>query len=207
MVEASRREPSRYPGSFVPHGGGRRGLDYNWAQWVFRQAIRQARGQRYMALACCSKSAQQTNLAALGFQFSSPVPGFRIPPWSGPYNLLRSRASLTQSVADLSAIGNWRAAGEARDLVALAVTGSYPADQPLPPRESIRLARKWLLPRRPTSRPWTGTTPVSLRRSTRRAAKVELQLQKQRLISYETDFARQNDQSSAASSAFRPDRI
>ena len=83
-----------------------------------------------------SETVQQTNLRAEGLRFSSPFPGFGIPSIVGPFNYFDLRAHLTQTVADLTALNNYRSAKEtlraneffaqdAKDLVVLAVGGAY----------------------------------------------------------------------------------
>ncbi len=73
---------------------------------------------------------QQTNLAALGLRLPS------VPTVVGPFNYFDLRASLTQTVVDLTTLNNYRAAKathvaaerigkDARDLVVLAVGGAY----------------------------------------------------------------------------------
>ncbi len=210
-----------YQGS-VPHGtfsaapvplslseAVKRGLDFNLGTVGFQQAIRQARGERYVALSALLPNVngslrdvvQQTNLAALGFKFSSPIPGFNFPTIVGPYNYFDLRAALSQSVMDLTAIRNWRAAGEvqratelsaqdARDLVALAVTGAY--------LQVISAGA-----RIESTRAQVATAQAALQQASDRHAaglsaridvtrsQVELQLQQQRLTSYQTDYAKQ----------------
>ncbi len=118
------------------------GLQYNLGTLVQSQSIRSAQGQRYEALnallpnisGVLREDVQQTNLQALGFRFS--IPGVRTPSIVGPYNYFDLRATLTQTVADLVKLRNLRAASEnvkatqltakdARDLVVLAIGGSY----------------------------------------------------------------------------------
>jgi outer membrane protein len=81
-----------------------------------------------------SETVEQNDLAALGLRIS--VPGFRIPTIVGPFNYFALQASLSQTVANLTAINNYRAAKatarasqyslqDARDLVTLAVGGAY----------------------------------------------------------------------------------
>jgi len=77
---------------------------------------------------------QQTDLAAFGLRIS--VPGYHIPTVVGPYNYFALQASLSQQVANLTAIDNYRSARatarasqyslqDARDMVTLAVGGAY----------------------------------------------------------------------------------
>jgi outer membrane protein TolC len=115
-------------------------LQYNLGDLTSAQSIRQAQGQRYEALnallpqinGAFRENVLQTDLAALGFKFNFPG----IPRIIGPYNYFDLRATLTQTVADLVKIRNLRASREnikateltakdARDLVVLAVGGSY----------------------------------------------------------------------------------
>jgi outer membrane protein TolC len=81
-----------------------------------------------------SETVEQTDLAAFGLRFS--VPGFHIATVVGPYNYFALQANLSQTVVNLTAIDNYRAAKatarasqyslqDARDLVTLAVGGAY----------------------------------------------------------------------------------
>ncbi len=116
------------------------GLQYNLGTVAQAQSIRSAQGQRYQVLnallpnvsGVLREDVQQTNLAALGLRFN--FPGVRT--IVGPYNYFDLRATLTQTVADLTRLRNLRAATEnvkavqltakdARDLVVLAIGGSY----------------------------------------------------------------------------------
>jgi outer membrane protein TolC len=118
----------------------RRGLEYNLGTFGFTQSIRQARGERYLVRsnllpnlnANLRQVVEQVDLRALGFQGN--IPG--IPSIVGPFNFFDLRATLTQTVADLTALRNYRAAGkiekaaillakDAGDQVVLAVGGSY----------------------------------------------------------------------------------
>jgi outer membrane protein TolC len=119
----------------------RRALNYNLGVVNVTEGVRQARAQR---LAFSSQllpqingslreTVQQTDLVALGLR-PSIFPG--VPSIIGPYNYFDFRATLTQTVADLTRLHNLRASTEnaraaefaardTRDLVVLAVTGSY----------------------------------------------------------------------------------
>jgi outer membrane protein TolC len=115
-----------------------RGLDYNLGTVGLSNAVRQARGQEHVARSSLlpnlngvlRENVQQTSLKAAGVR----VPF--IPAISGPFNYFDLRATLTQTVADLTAVNNYRSAQEtvranrqlaqdARDLVVLAVGGAY----------------------------------------------------------------------------------
>ena len=121
-----------------------RGLAFNLGEVGLSQAIRQGRGQARVARsallpnlnAALSETVQQTNLRALGIRFNSPIPGVAIPAVVGPFNYFDLRAKLTQTVANITQLNNYRAAKEllvsneqsaqdAKDLVVLAVGGAY----------------------------------------------------------------------------------
>ena len=119
-----------------------RGLAYNLGQTGATQALRQAQGQSKVALSgllpnfngTINENVQTTDLRAEGFRFT--FPGFSIPNVIGPFNYIDFRAHLSQSVLDLAAINNYRAANDvakanrysaqdARELIVLAVGGTY----------------------------------------------------------------------------------
>ncbi len=121
-----------------------RGLEYNLGTVGLSLALRQARGQALGVRSALlpnvsgslSENVQQTNLRASGLRFTSPIPGFGIPSIVGPFNYFDLRARLTQTVADFTALNNYRSATEtvraneffaqdAKDLVVLAVGGAY----------------------------------------------------------------------------------
>ena len=49
------------------------------------------------------------NLAALGIQVTTPIPGFQIPEFVGPFSTMDARASATQSIFDLSSYRRFQA--------------------------------------------------------------------------------------------------
>jgi outer membrane protein TolC len=121
-----------------------RAVEFNLGAVGLTEAVRQARGQEKIARsyllpnlsASLNETVQQTNLRALGVRFNSPIPGFAVPSIVGPFNYFDLRATLSQTVVDLTARNNYRAAKEisranelsaadARDLVVLAVGGTY----------------------------------------------------------------------------------
>jgi outer membrane protein TolC len=121
-----------------------RGLDYNLGEVSQTQAVRQAQGQGKVVRSnllpningYLSETLQQVNLNAFGLRLNQPLPNFSIPTIVGPFNLYDLRATLTQSVIDLTARNNYAAAGEttraatltavdAKELVVLAVGGGY----------------------------------------------------------------------------------
>jgi outer membrane protein TolC len=121
-----------------------RGLEYNLGTVGLTLAMQQAHGQERIVRSTLlpnlngtlSENVQQTNLRAQGLRISSPFPGIGIPGVVGPYNYFDLRARLTQTVADLTALNNYRSAKEtlhaneyfaqdSKDLVVLAVGGAY----------------------------------------------------------------------------------
>lgn len=121
-----------------------RGLEYNLGTHGLTLAMRQAEGQARTVRSALmpnlngtlSESVQQVDLAANGFRFNFSFPGVRIPSIVGPYNYFDLRARLSQTVADFTALNNYRSAKEtfhadeyfaqdAKDLVVLAVGGAY----------------------------------------------------------------------------------
>ena len=119
-----------------------RGLAFNLGAAGLAQAVRQTRAQVTVARSALlpningnlSETVQQSDLAAMGLRIS--VPGFHIPTIAGPFNYFALQASLSQTVANLTALDNYRSAQatarasqyslqDARDLVTLAVGGAY----------------------------------------------------------------------------------
>ena len=81
------------------------------------------------------ETVQQINLAAQGLRINLPIPGFHFPTIVGPFNYFDLRANLSENVS-LTTVRNWRSSQEnsrsaelsikdSRELVALAVSGSY----------------------------------------------------------------------------------
>src|SRR3954451_7709612 len=93
-----------------------RGLAFNLGEVGLNQAIRQGRGQARVVRAALlpnlnaalSETVQQINLRALGVRFNSPIPAFAIPSVVGPFNYFDLRARLTQTVANLTQLNNYR---------------------------------------------------------------------------------------------------
>lgn len=121
-----------------------RALQYNLGAIGLSTALQQAEGQtRFVRSALLpnlngtlAETVQQTNLKASGFRISTPFPGVAIPSIVGPYNYFDLRARLTQTVADMTALNNYRSAKDiyaanqlfaqdSKDLVILAVGGAY----------------------------------------------------------------------------------
>src|SRR6204780_4253837 len=122
----------------------RRALNYNLGVGSVTEGVRQARAQRLAFLSQLlpevngnlRETVEQTDLTALGFRPSLFPKGITIPSVVGPYNYFDFRATLTQTVADFTRLHNLRAATanaraaqfavqDTRDLIVLAVTGSY----------------------------------------------------------------------------------
>ena len=122
----------------------KRGLSYNLGAAGLTQTARQTSAQVRTARSALlpningslSETVEQTDLAALGLRISVPVPGFRIPSIAGPFNYFALQASLSQTVANLTAVDNYRSAQatarasqyslqDGRDMVTLAVGGAY----------------------------------------------------------------------------------
>jgi outer membrane protein TolC len=121
----------------------RRGLEYNLGAVGLAQAVRQAHGQTRVARSALlpnltgdlAESVQKISLAASGFD-KFKLSGFALPTVVGPFNYFDLRARLSQTVVDLTAWKNYKAADESlhadqlssqdsRDLVVLAVGGAY----------------------------------------------------------------------------------
>jgi len=121
-----------------------RGLAYNLGAVGLTQTVRQNAAQATIARSSLlpnitgslSETVSQTDVAAFGFRVSSPFPGVRIPSIVGPFNYYALQANLSQTVANLTTINNYRSARatarasqyslqDARDLVTLAVGGAY----------------------------------------------------------------------------------
>jgi outer membrane protein TolC len=121
-----------------------RGLAYNLGAVGMTQAVGQAHALSRIAKSAllpnvsgyASETVEQTDLKALGLRFNSTIPGVSIPTVVGPFNYMDVRANLTQTVADMTALNNFRASNEtlranqlsaqdARELVVLAIGGAY----------------------------------------------------------------------------------
>lgn len=122
----------------------RRGLAYNLGAVNMAQSVRQTGAQVRVARSALlpninsslSETVEQTDLAAFGLRISSPFPAFRIPTIVGPFNYFDLQMSLSQTVASMTAVNNYRASRatarasqysmqDARDLITLAVGGAY----------------------------------------------------------------------------------
>lgn len=121
-----------------------RGLEYNLGNVGLMQTVRQAHAQSRAARSSLlpnvngdiAETVETENLRALGLRITVPVAGFTFPSLVGPFNYIDFRARLSQTVANLTDLNNYKAAKEtleanqrsaedARDLVVLGVTGAY----------------------------------------------------------------------------------
>jgi outer membrane protein TolC len=121
----------------------RRALEFNLGAVGMAQAVRQARGQQSVARSSLLPNLngalhvydEQLDLAAEGLG-SIPKLGSSLPAVVGPFHYFDLRATLTQTVADMTALNNYRSSREivradrysaedARDLIVFAVGGAY----------------------------------------------------------------------------------
>jgi outer membrane protein TolC len=188
----------------------RRGLAYNLGPVGFQNSIRQIQGERRAELAALLPNVngnlqlteEQVDLASFGFNFH--FPGINIPTVVGPFHYFDLRARLTQTVADLTLLRNYRAsqqlvratnlaAQDARDLVVLAVTGGYLsiiAEAAQIDSAQAQVATAQATYQQAVDRHDAGVAArIDVTRS-----QVELQTQQQRLISAETEYAKQKIQ-------------
>lgn len=119
-----------------------RGIDYNLGSVGLGQAVEQARGQSKSSRSALlpningdlAVTAETFNLQTIGLNFH--IPGFSIPTLVGPFSYTDLRAHLAQTLFNMTDLNNYRASKEtvnadqfsvqdARDLVVLAVGGSY----------------------------------------------------------------------------------
>jgi outer membrane protein TolC len=188
----------------------RRGLAYNLGVIDATEAERDARAVRREALArllpdltgTILAADEQVSLATLGLNSAKGLPpGFQFARILGPFNYVEGGALLSQRVFDLTALKNYRAAKEAataaghdvrdsRDLVVLAVGGTYlqvvtTAARVDSARAQVETARALYAQ---ASR--QNEAGVNARIDVDRS-QVELQTQRLRLISLETDLATQ----------------
>jgi outer membrane protein TolC len=190
-----------------------RGLRYNLGSIGLAQAVEQARGQTRVARSALlpnvngnlSENIEQRNLAAQGLRFNVPVFGGAaapvIPTIVGPFNYLDLRATLSQTVVDLTAKHNYGAAREslraselsardARDLVVFAVGGAYV--QVIAAAARVRSAHaqldtaKALYQQTVQQRAAGLVAQIDVNRS-----RVQMLTQQQRLVSVENDLAKQ----------------
>jgi outer membrane protein TolC len=187
----------------------RRGLQSNLGTVSYTQAVRLARGEQTVERsyllpnisAGFTTTEQQTDLAALGFS-AVKIPGFSsFPTVIGPYHYFDLRAGVTQSILDLTRKRNYQASKEnvkanqfsaqdARDLVVLAVTGTYL--QIIASRARVDAARAQVATAQTAFQQATDqhNAGVAARIDVTRS-QVELQTQQQRLTSIQNDLGKQ----------------
>lgn len=186
-----------------------RGLAYSLSAIGLVHAARQARAQATLARSALmpqvagwlSDQEQKINLAALGFRFDLPIPGFTLPETVGPFNVLDLRARVSQNVFDRTALNNYRAAQEAvrgsdlvardsRDLIVLAVGGAYLQTMAARARLQSAAAQietaRTLFQRASQQRTAGLATPIDVNR-----AQVQVLVQQQRLTTLQADLAKQ----------------
>jgi outer membrane protein TolC len=185
-----------------------RALEFNLGAVGLSQSVRQARGQSKIARsallpnlnASLNETVQQTNLQALGVHFDLPIPGFSPPTIVGPFNYFDLRASLSQSVFDLTARNNYRATKElvradelsvddARDLIVLAVGGTYlqviAAKARIDAAHAQLTTAEALFKQASEQRAAGVVAQIDLNRS-----QIQLLTQQQRLVSLENDYSK-----------------
>jgi outer membrane protein TolC len=172
------------------------------------QAVRQARGQQLVARSSLLPNLngalreydEKLSLKAQGLG-SIPGLGASLPAVIGPFNYFDLRATLTQTVADMTALNNYRsskeivranvfAAEDARDLVVFAVGGAYLQTIAAAARvESVRaqLETATALYRQNAEKRGVGL----LAQTDVNRSQVQALTQQQRLISLQNDLAKQ----------------
>jgi len=181
----------------------RRGLDYNLGAVGLSNASMAAHGQMRVARSTLlpnlngnlREAVQQTNLATLGLRSNF------IPQIIGPYNYFDLRATLTQNVADLTALNNYRSAQEnlkaaqmavkdAHDLVVLAVGGAYL--QVIAAQARVESAKAQIETAKAVFDQNTQKRQVGLiAQIDANRSQVEYQTQRQRLTTLQNDLAKQ----------------
>src|SRR5579875_521050 len=198
-----------FAGKLSLHDAIERGLAYNLGAVGIARAVEQAHGETRVARSALlpnlngslNETVEQVDLQALGLRFTTPFRGFLIPTIVGPFNYFDLRASLSQSVVDLTAWNNYRSAAEnqrasrlsaydARDLVVLAVGGAYlqvitAAARVQSARAQLETANA-LLGQTSQQRAVGLVAQIDVNRS-----RVQMLTQQQRLISLENDLSKQ----------------
>ncbi len=186
------------------------GMKANLGSISADNSVQASRAERTQALsgllpnisANASETVTQVNLAAYGFQFKLP-PGlnFSIPSVVGPFSYSQLQGSLSQSIYDPVQRRNWKASKEtdrasilsakdARELVALAVGGTYLQTVAAAARVASQRAQvdnAQAVYNQAVVRKTAGTnSKIDVMRSL-----VELQTQQQRLSSLDADLRKQ----------------
>ncbi len=188
----------------------RRGLAANLSAISADNSIAASRAQRIQELSAllpnlsanASETVTQVNLAAYGFQFKLP-PGvnFSIPTVVGPFSYSQLQGSLSQSIYDPVQRKNWQASKEteraavlsardARDLIVLAVGGTYfqtLASAAAVESQQAQVDNAQAVYSQAVTRKEAGTNArIDVMRSL-----VELETQRQRLSAVEADLRKQ----------------
>jgi len=185
-----------------------RGLKYNLGAVGMAQALRQARGQQLVARSSLLPNLngalhefdEKLSLKAQGLG-SIPGLGSSLPAVIGPFNYFDLRASLTQTVADMTALNNYRSSKEivrsnrysaedARDLVVFAVGGAYL--QVIAAAARVESVRAQLETARALYSQTSQKRSVGLLAQTDvNRSQVQALTQQQRLVSLQNDLAKQ----------------
>ncbi|HKV41672.1 MAG TPA: TolC family protein, partial [Blastocatellia bacterium] len=198
-----------FAGRLSLSGAIERAIGFNLGAVGLTNAVRQSQGQARAARsallpnlnAYASETVEQVDLAASGLHIVSPIPAFSIPSIVGPFKFEDLRATLSQTVLDMTAWNNYRAATEvsratgfsqadARDLVVLAVGGSYL--QVIAAKARVQAARAQLatanaLYKQTVEQRSVGlVSQIDVNRS-----QVQALTEQQRLVSLQNDLARQ----------------
>ena len=187
----------------------RRALSYNMGVIGAEQTERSARAQRLGALAellpdifgTTSENANQLVLSTTGLQSSRVIPGFTFARTLGPFNFFESGVSVSQRVMDLTAYRNYRSSKEitsaaranvrdSRELVILAVGGFYL--QTVAAAALVDSARAQFETAQAVYKQAFDRYEAGLNaRIDANRSEVEMQTQRLRVISLETDFKTQ----------------
>jgi outer membrane protein TolC len=148
-----------------------------------------------------TQARRDTNLAALGIGINGPLPGVAFPTLVGPFNVVDVRGYISQSIVDLAGWHAFRAAREtahesdliaqdARDQVTLAVGAAYlqvVASQARLTSARAQLDTAEALYNQTSAEQRVGVAAqIDVNR-----AQVDVLTQRQRLVSLQTDLARQ----------------
>ena len=185
-----------------------RALKYNLGAVGMAQALRQARGQQLVARSSLLPNLngalhefdEKLSLKAQGLG-SIPGLGSSLPAVIGPFNYFDLRATLTQTVADMTALNNYRSSKEivrsnrysaedAQDLVVFAVGGAYL--QAIAAAARVESVRAQLETARALYSQTSQKRSVGLLAQTDvNRSQVQALTQQQRLVSLQNDLAKQ----------------
>ncbi len=184
-----------------------RATHFNLGAISAAQSLSQSRGQARMARssllpnlrADLADTEETFNLRSIGFSFS--FPGISIPTVVGPFNVLDVRARVSQSIADFTALNNYRSAREvgragelsaqdAQEAIVLAVAGEYlqviAAQSRLDSARAQLETAKALEARTEKQLQFGKAAQIDVNR-----AHVEVLLDQQRLVTLQNDLAKQ----------------